>query len=127
MKRSVPLAAALFLVLLAGGIGLLSGFRWGAASAPQPEPGQTFYATVEAVQDGSLLVCGLDVNDINHRCRFSVQVGSGTRILWHYEPIPLTQLKPGHTVAVTYVGGGQETDPVGLTDVPLIQLLDDEL
>ena len=126
MKHRVPPLLALLLVLLAAGAGFWVGSRWSAVRAPVEEPGQTFYATITEVYDSSLLVQGLEVNDINHRRRYSVSVSEGTRITWRYEPMALSELKPGQTVSITYVGGVQETDPGGLTDVTWIQLLDDE-
>ena len=126
MRHRIHPLLALLLVLLAAGAGFWAGSRWNAAQAPAEEPGQTFYATITEVSDSSLLVQGLEVNDINHRWRYSVSVSEGTRITWRYEPMAFSELKPGQTVSITYVGGGQETDPVGLTDVTWIQLLDDE-
>ena len=129
MKHRIPLILTLVLILLALAVGLSCGYRWGASAAAETtaeEPSQTFYATIAEVQDSSLLVTGLEVNDINHRGDFSVPIGEGTRITWRYEAMDFSELKPGQTVSITYCGGVQETDPAGLTDVTWIQLLDDE-
>ena len=119
---------ALVLVVLAAAAGLFGGYRWGASSAEPEveEPTQTFYATVTEVQEGSLLVEGLEVNDINHRGAFTVPVDDATRITWRYEAMDFSELKPGQTVSIAYRGSVQESDPAGLTDVTWIQLLDDE-
>lgn len=127
MRRRISLVLTLILVVLAAAAGVLGGYRWGA-SATKPEieePAQTFYATITEVRDNSLLVKGLEINDINHRWDFSVLIGENTRITWRYEAMDFSELKPGQTVSITYRGGGQETDPIGLTDVTWIQLLDD--
>ena len=128
MKHRIPLILALVLVVLAAAAGLFGGYRWGASSVdPETEePAQTFYATIAEVRDNSLLVEGLEVNDINHRGAFTVPVDDTTRITWRYEAMDFSELKPGQTVSVTYRGGVQESDPAGLTDVTWIQLLDDE-
>lgn len=128
MKHRISLILALVLVVLAAGAGLFGGYHWGASSAePETEePTQTFYATITEVSDSSLLVEGLEVNDINHRGAFTVPVDSSTRITWRYEAMDFSELKPGQTVSVTYSGAVMESDPAGLTDVTWIQLLDDE-
>lgn len=128
MKHHISLALALVLIVAAAAAGLFGGYRWGASSAEPEieEPTQTFYATITEVQEGSLLVEGLEVNDINHRGAFTVPVDSDTRITWRYEDMDFSELKPGQAVSITYRGGVQETDPAGLTDVTWIQLLDDE-
>ena len=128
MKHRISLALALVLIVAAAAAGLFGGYRWGALSAEpeMEEPTQTFYATITEVRDNSLLVKGLEVNDINHRWDFSVTVGENTRITWRYEDMDFSELRPGQTVSITYRGGAQETDPAGLTDVTWIQLLDDE-
>ena len=126
MKYRVHPLLALLLVLLAAGAGFWAGSRWSAGHTPVEEPGQTFYATITEVQDSSLLVQGLGINDINHRGRYSVPISEYTKITWRYEAMDFTELKSGQTISITYVGGVQETDPAGLTDVTWIQLLDDE-
>ena len=128
MKHRISLGLALILVVLAAAAGLFGGYRWGTSSAEpeMEEPTQTFYATITEVRDNSLLVKGLEVNDINHRWDFSVTVGENTRITWRYEDVDFSELRPGQTISITYRGGAQETDPAGLTDVTWIQLLDDE-
>ena len=128
MKHRISLALALVLIVAAAAAGLFGGYRWGASSAEpeMEEPTQTFYATITEVRESSLLVEGLEVNDINHRWDFSVPVGENTRITWRYEDMDFSELKHGQTVSITYRGVVQETDPAGLTDVTWIQLLDDE-
>lgn len=129
MKHRIPLILTLVLILLALAVGLSCGYRWGASAATETtaeEPSQTFYATIAEVQDSSLLVTGLEVNDINHRGDFSVPIGENTQITWRYEAMDFSEFKPGQTISITYCGGVQETYPAGLTDVTWIQLLDDE-
>lgn len=130
MKHRIPLFLTLVLVVLAAAAGLFGGYRWGAASvSAEPaaeEPSQTFYATITEVQDNSLLVEGLEVNDINHRSAFTVPVGETTRITWRYEDMDFSELKPGQTISVTYSGAVLESDPARLTNTEWIQLLDDE-
>lgn len=123
MKRIRYILFTVLLALAAAGAGFWAGGHWGV---PAAEPGQTFYATVTEVWDDALLVQGLEVNDINHRGAFTVPVGEETEILWRYEPMPFSELRPGQTLSVTYTGAVHESDPAGLTRVTMLQLLDDE-
>ena len=125
MKRKIYLVLALLLVLLAAGAGFWAGSRWGA-SPSEPEPSQTFYATIIEAGDTNLLVQGLAVNDINHRGRFTVPLDKDTPILWRNEPMALSELQAGQTLSITYTGPVQESDPAGLSQITMIQLLDDE-
>lgn len=126
MKANRFVLLTVVLVVIAAGAGFWAGSRWGAPEPPAAEPAQTFYAAVTEVRDGSLLVEGLEVNDINHRGAFTVPVTGDTEILWRYEPMAFSEIKPGQTFSITYAGPVQESDPAGLTQVTMLQLLDDE-
>ncbi|MBO5741229.1 MAG: hypothetical protein J6R54_04535, partial [Bacteroidaceae bacterium] len=65
MKKSIKIICAI-VVLLAVAAG---GFFAGRASVKEVYT-QTFYASVEQIGDGWILVEGLEVNDINHRGAF---------------------------------------------------------
>lgn len=87
---------------------------------------QTFYAEIEENNGQSLLVKGLDVNDINSRGEFSVTIDADTILEWRSEPISLEELEVGDTVSITHSGNIGETYPAQIFETIRIQLLDDE-
>lgn len=87
---------------------------------------QTFYAEIEENNGQSLLVKGLDVNDINSRGEFSVTIDADTILEWRSEPISLEELEVGDTVSITHTGNIGETYPAQIFETIRIQLLDDE-
>ena len=90
------------------------------------ECGQTFYATIEDINEDSFFVQGLEVNDINYRGRFHFVVSESTKLEWRGTEISKSDLKVGARISVTFVGPIKETDPAGIEEVSKIQLLEDE-
>ena len=87
----------------------------------------TFYATILTIDDQVLLVEGLEVNDINSRGQFYIQVDESTRLDWLGTEITLSDLAVGDRIAITWSGLVQETYPARIVDpVHRIKLLDDE-
>ena len=87
----------------------------------------TFYATILTIDDHVLLVEGLEVNDINSRGQFYIQVDENTRLDWLGTEITLSDLAVGDRIAITWSGLVQETYPARIVDpVHRIKLLDDE-
>lgn len=90
-----------------------------------------FYAAVEEIhtdgQDTVVLIKGLEVNDINHRGEFDFAVDENTEILWRGTKRKISDLKVGQNISVTSAGDVLERYPAGLTKVPRIIILNDEL
>lgn len=121
MKKVLYGAAVLALVIAAA----LGGYAVGKNTA-EPVFGTTFYASIDQINGSSLLVTGLEVNDINSRGQFRFQITDHTALEWRHTPIEPTQLKAGDRISVTYTGAVEETYPAGLEGVVRVQLLEDE-
>lgn len=87
---------------------------------------QTFYATITEMKDDVISVKGLDVNDINYRSDFVLSIDKNTRLTWRYTDIDAKDIKVGDHISITFSGWIQETYPAKITQVDLIQLLEDE-
>lgn len=124
---------AILVIALGFGIG---GFFIGRNTIPQEDTSsvhtndaalyQTFYAKIEENNGQSLLVKGLEVNDINSRGEFSVAIDADTILEWRSEPISLAELEVGDTVSITHTGNIGETYPAQIFETVRVQLLDDE-
>lgn len=90
-----------------------------------------FYATIEEIREyngiTTVLVKGLDVNDINHRGEFDFSIDANTELLWHGTKIEISDLKEGQNISITSTGEVLERYPAGLTKVTRVIILDDEL
>ena len=90
-----------------------------------------FYATIEEIREyngtTTVLVKGLDVNDINHRGEFDFSIDANTELLWHGTKIEISDLKEGQNISITSTGEVLERYPAGLTKVTKIVVLDDKL
>lgn len=90
-----------------------------------------FYATIEKITKyngiTTVLVKGLDVNDINHRGEFDFSIDANTELLWHGTKIEISDLKEGQNISITSTGEVLERYPAGLTKVTRVIVLDDEL
>lgn len=71
----------------------------------------------------TLLVDGLDVNDINYRDEFSLKIVEETVIEWRGTVKTIDDLKVGDTVSITYEGEIAETYPAKISDVVKVQIL----
>ena len=102
-----------------------------AISNSEQNEADVFYATVEKITEyngiTTVLVKGLDVNDINHRGEFDFSIDANTELLWHGTKIEISDLKEGQNISITSTGEVLERYPAGLTKVTKIIVLDDEL
>lgn len=78
----------------------------------------SFYAEVTQVDDGSITVDGLDLNDKAYRGEFTYEVYDGVGVTWRDAPIRITDIEPGDMVCVTLVTGGG--DVTGLFKIQLL-------
>ena len=90
-----------------------------------------FYATIEEIREyngiTTVLVKGLDVNDINHRGEFDFSIDNDTELLWHGTKIEISDLNEGQNISITSRGEVLERYPAGLTKVTRVIVLDHEL
>lgn len=75
----------------------------------------------------SILIEGLDTNDINHKGEFDFSIDNNTELLWNNTEIELSDLKEGQNVSITSTGAVLESYPAQLTEVTKIIVLDDKL
>lgn len=75
----------------------------------------------------TILIEGLESNDINHRGEFDFSVDNDTELLWKEAKIELSSLKEGQNVSITSTGEILESYPAQLTKVTKIIVLEDEL
>ena len=73
----------------------------------------------------TILIEGLESNDINHRGEFDFSVDKD--LLWKEAKIELSSLKEGQNVSITSTGEILESYPAQLTKVTKIIVLEDEL
>ena len=90
-----------------------------------------FYAKIKRISEyngvTTVLIEGLETNDINHRGEFDFSIDSDTELLWKESKIELSSLKEGQNVLITSTGDILERYPAGLTKVTKVIVLDDEL
>lgn len=90
-----------------------------------------FYATIETIRHNngktSLLVKGLDINDINYRGKFSFSIDNNTELLWRYTKIDSSNLKVGQNISIAHSGEVLTSYPAQLTKVTRVIVLDDEI
>ena len=87
--------------------------------------GQVFYATVDSISGNSILVTGVEINDINHRAQFKFAVEDTTRLTWRGFDLAVEDLRVGDVVCITYAGGIGLTYPGYIANVLRVQLLSD--
>ena len=102
-----------------------------AISNSEQNEADVFYATVEKITEyngiTTVLVKGLDINDINHRGEYDFSIDDDTKLLWHGTEIKKSDLKEGQNISITSTGEVLERYPAGLTKVTKVIVLDDEL
>lgn len=82
----------------------------------------TFYATLsEKFDNGTTLIKGLEINNINYRSEFWVTIDEDTRITWRGIEIDPANLEVGDIVSVTFTGMVQEVYPPVIAE-PLVKL-----
>lgn len=87
----------------------------------------TFYAEIEKINENSILVKGLDVNDLNHLGEYEISISEETQIYWNYQPIKKDNLGIGDTIAITYNGIIKETYPAQIDEISQVVLLNHEV
>lgn len=87
----------------------------------------TFYAEIEKINENSILVKGLEVNDLNHLGEYEISISEETSIYWNYQPIKMDNLGVGDTIAITYNGIVKETYPAQIDEISQIVLLNHEV
>ena len=87
-----------------------------------------FYAEVVKVDGQHIAVDGLDINDVDYRGEYTLEVYPETELVWHDTTISLSDLKEGHIVSVVLysVDGKIDTTANPIIDIAKIQLLSDE-
>ena len=89
----------------------------------------TFYAKIKEIIENdekiTLLVDGLDVNNINNRGEFYITVDKETKLVWQGVNLNMDELKVGQNISITYDGGVQETAPARIPNVYIVEVLDD--
>ncbi len=75
----------------------------------------------------TILIEGLETNDINHRGEFDFSIDNDTELLWNNTKIKISDLKEGQNVSITSTGEVLESYPAQLTEVTKIIVLEDEL
>lgn len=93
--------------------------------------GDVFNAKIKEIREHNgittILIEGLESNDINHRGEFDFSVDKDTELLWKEAKIELSSLKEGQNVSITSTGEILESYPAQLTKVTKIIVLEDEL
>lgn len=75
----------------------------------------------------TVLIEGIESNDINHRGEFSFSVDNDTELLWKETKIELSSLKESQYVSITSIGDVLEKYPAVLTKVIKVIVLDEKL
>ena len=92
---------------------------------------EVFNAKIKEIREyngvTSILIEGLDTNDINHKGEFDFSIDNNTELLWNNTEIELSDLKEGQNVSITSTGAVLESYPAQLTEVTKIIVLEDEL
>lgn len=90
-----------------------------------------FNAKIEKITEyegiTTVLIEGLDTNDINHRGKFDFVVTEKTKLLWRGTKIKLSDLKEGQTISITASGEVLLRYPARLSRVTKVIVLEDEL
>lgn len=88
----------------------------------------TFYAEIKEIIEKdemvTLLVDGLDVNNINNRGEFYITIDKETKLVWQGVNLNMNELKVGQNIAITYDGGVLETAPAKISKLYRVELLD---
>ena len=93
--------------------------------------GDVFNAKIKEIRENNgittILIEGLETNDINHRGDFDFSIDNDTELLWNNTKIEISDLKEGQTVSITSTGEVLESYPAQLTEVTKIIVLEDKL
>ena len=101
--------------------------------------GDKFNAKIKKISEYNgrvtILVEGLETNDINHKGKYDFSIDDDTKILWinpksiksSYTELNVSNLKEGQNVSITSTGSVLESYPAKLTKVTKVILLENEL
>ena len=88
-----------------------------------------FYASIEEINEyngvTSVLVKGLENNDVNHRGEFEFSIDDDTEILLRENKVGISDLKVGQKISITSTGGVLERYPVELIKVTRVIILNE--
>ena len=91
----------------------------------------TFYAEIKEIiekdEKVTLLIDGLDVNNINNRGEFYITIDKKVKLIWQGVNLDMSELKVGQNISITHDGGIQETAPARISNVYIVELLDDNI
>ncbi len=128
MKKVLLPITMLLLCVISAGIGFITGrMTTPEQDVPEHPVSTTFYAAITEIYEHSILVEGLEINDINSRGAFDLSTNENTVYEWRYTPLSRSELEVGDTISVTYTGAVLESYPAQIHEVLKIQLLDDEI
>lgn len=90
-----------------------------------------FYAKIKKISEyngvTTVLVEGLETNDINYSGEFEFSIDDDTKLLWKETKVELSDLKEGQNVLITSAGEILERYPARLTRVIKVVVLENEL
>lgn len=90
-----------------------------------------FYAKIKKIIEYNgvitILIEGLESNDINYRGEFEFSIDNETKLLWKETKVEVSDLKEGQNVLVTSAGEILERYPAKLTKVIKVIVLENEL
>ena len=125
MKKSIVIFISIIILIIAGVV------LYKISCKKYEDSTETFYAMIEEISEYkgnySLLVKGLEVNDINGRGEFSITIKDTTKLIWRGTKIDITDLKVGQNISITYDGMVLTSYPGQISNVLKIKLLDDEI
>ena len=88
-----------------------------------------FYASIEEINEyngvTSVLVKGLQNNDVNYRGEFEFSIDDDTEIFWKETKVEVSNLKVGRKISITSTGDVLERYPVELTKVTRVIILNE--
>ena len=88
-----------------------------------------FYASIEEINEyngvTSVLVKGLQNNDVNYRGEFEFSIDDDTEIFWKETKVEVSDLKVGQKISITSTGDVLERYPVELTKVTRVIILNE--
>lgn len=117
MKRNI-----IILVIVA----LISFFAGYNFNSKEINP-QCFYGKIKSVNENTVNVLGLEVNDINFRSEFVFEIDNNTKITWRYEEITADKLKENMNISIYFIGEILESYPAKIKEITEIKVLDDEI
>jgi len=127
-------ALVIALMAVAWGIGYFMGNEQLQNSKPDTafcnndkKSGETFFATIDRIENESILVSGLSNNDLNFQTQFYLHTDDNTIFEWRCTGINITDLEAGNIVKVTFRGAIAESYPAQIGNVIKVELLNSEI